>query len=126
MPLSLYFKNKALDVLRNQTFTGIATTYASLHTADPGETGASEVTGGTPAYARKSTTWNASSGGTIDNSNVPVFDVPAGTTVKYVGLWDAVTAGNFLGSDRIADEVYAAQGTFTLTDMNIHLNNHNP
>ncbi|WVX88685.1 hypothetical protein SEA_BIRDSONG_31 [Gordonia phage Birdsong] len=28
-------------------------TWISLHTADPGSTGASEVSGGTPAYARQ-------------------------------------------------------------------------
>lgn len=33
--------------------------YISLHTGDPGTTGANEATGGSPAYARKLTTWAA-------------------------------------------------------------------
>ena len=37
----------------------------SVHTGSPGTTGASEATGGAPAYARKATTWGAASGGTI-------------------------------------------------------------
>jgi hypothetical protein len=74
----------------------IGITYASLHTAYSA-TGASEVTGGSPAYARKSATFAAASGGSKASSNAPVFDVPASTTVRFVGFWDAITSGNFKG-----------------------------
>ena len=121
MPYSTYLKNKLLDTLRNTSFV-VVTTYASLHSADPGDTGTSEIAGGSPAYARKAVTWNPAAAGTMDSSNAPVFDVPAGTTVTHVGLWDAVTAGNFLGSADPADEVYAAQGTYTLSDADLDLN----
>jgi hypothetical protein len=69
--------------------------FLSLHTGFPGTTGANEVTGGSPAYARKAHTWNVASGGALDNSNQPIFDVPAGTTVQFAGCWTAVTAGTF-------------------------------
>lgn len=121
MPYSTYTKNAWLNTLRNVSFA-VATTYGSLHTADPGDTGASEVTGGSPAYARKSVTWNAAASGAMDDSNVPVFDVPTATTVAYVGLWDAVSAGNFLGAANVTDEVFAAQGTYTLTDADLDVN----
>lgn len=39
--------------------------WISLHTADPATTGTGEATGGSPAYARKQTTW---SGGAADGS----------------------------------------------------------
>lgn len=71
--------------------------FASLHTADPGTTGANEATGGSPAYARKAITWNAAAAGALDNNANPVFDVAAGT-YGWVGLWSAVTAGTFYGS----------------------------
>lgn len=71
--------------------------YVSLHTADPGASGTSEVTGGSPAYARKSITWSSASGGVLSASNAPVFDVPASTTVGWGGLWSASTAGTFYG-----------------------------
>lgn len=74
------------------TLTGL---YASLHTAYS-TTGANEVTGGSPAYARKSATFGAAASGARASSNTPVFDVPA-TTVRFIGLWSAVTAGTFLG-----------------------------
>lgn len=86
-------------------------TYASLHTADPGTSGASEVTGGT--YARKPLTWAA---GAVDGviTASATFDVPAGVSVAYAGLTTAATAGTFL--DKVA-AVYNSQpqaGTLTV------------
>lgn len=125
MPYSSYLKNKWLDVLRGNaagvTFTAPAAIYASLHNGAPGDTGANEITGGTPAYARKSITGAAAAGGSITYEPDVVIDVPA-TTVMHVGYWDAVTAGNFLGSDPVTNEVFAAQGTYTLTQSILDLN----
>lgn len=89
-------------------------TYASLHTADPAGTGASEVTGGSPAYARQAVTWNA--GGTDGSytSNSMTFDVPANTSITHVGFWDAATAGNYLDKASFA-VTFSAQGTCTVT-----------
>lgn len=88
--------------------------YASLHTADPGSTGTSEVTGGTPAYARKALTWAAASGGSKGAAMV-TFDVPAGT-ITHFGLWTAVTGGTFRGGAALpANETYGAQGTYDLS-----------
>jgi hypothetical protein len=95
--------------------------YASLHSDDPSTTGANEISGGSPAYARKAITWNTASAGNLDNNANPVFDVPAGTTIKYVGLWSAVTSGTFYGSFDITDETFGAQGTYTLSDADISL-----
>ena len=116
MPLNDTSKNLMLDAL------AAVAVYASLHTADPGASGTNEVTGGSPAYARKAITWNAAASGALDDSNQPVFDVPASTTVAYVGLWSLVTAGTFYGSLDVTDEVFAAQGIYTLTDADIDLN----
>lgn len=70
--------------------------FASLHTAYSA-TGTNEVTGGSPAYARKATTWSAASAGSkAMAATFPVFDVPAATTVGWLGIWDAVTTGTFL------------------------------
>lgn len=100
---------------------GAVAVFASLHTADPGTSGTSEVSGGSPAYARKAITWNAASAGNLDNNANPVFDVPAGTTITHVGLWSAASAGVFYGSFDIVDEAFAAQGTYTLSDADISL-----
>ena len=108
-------KHVMLDAL-----AGVAI-YASLHTALPNSSGSNEVSGGSPAYARKSITWNAASGGNLDNNANPVFDVPAGTTITHFGLWSASSAGTFYGSGDITDETFGGQGTYTLSDADIPL-----
>ena len=81
-----------------------------------------EVTGGSPAYARKAVTWNAAVSGTIDDSTAPiVLDVPAATTVSWVLFTSHIstsigTAGILRGVVDVTDEVFAAQGTYTVTD----------
>jgi hypothetical protein len=79
---------------RNQLLDATDIDFLSLHTDFPGQTQANEVAGGSPAYARKAVTWAAASSGSKATSNAPVFDVPAATTVKWVGFSDAVTSGN--------------------------------
>jgi len=96
-------KNAMLDAL---TITAV-----SLHNADPGATGANELTGGSPAYARQTPTFNAaSSASRALNANL-VFNAPAGATVAYVGYWNAST---WLGSDPVTSETFVGQGTYTV------------
>lgn len=75
---------------KNSMLDGQAINTASLHTGFPGTTGASEVTGGTPAYARKAVTINAASGGSRALNAGVTFDVPA-TTVRWIGFWNSTT-----------------------------------
>lgn len=107
---------------RNAAAGGVSAVaaYISLHTGDPGTTGTAEVTGG--AYARKSATWAAASGGAVAISNDPVFDVPASTTITHYGLWSAATSGTYYGSGSLsASEAYTAAGTYTMTDNTVTL-----
>jgi hypothetical protein len=114
--LSTAAKNLMLDAL------GAAAVFASLHTADPGASGTSEVSGGSPAYARKAITWNAASGADLDNNANPVFDVPASTTVTHFGLWSLASGGTYYGSGLLsASEVFSGQGTYTLSDADATL-----
>ncbi|OZC62373.1 hypothetical protein CH267_02210 [Rhodococcus sp. 06-621-2] len=83
--------------------------WLSLHTATPGTTGASEATGGSPAYARKQTTWGTASGSTIAGSEV-TFDAPAGSYTHW-GLWTAQTGGTFIDGGALSASVtLSAQG----------------
>jgi len=116
MPYSIAGKNLMLDAL------GAAAGFVSLHSADPGDGGANELAGGSPPYARKATTWNPASAGSKDNSNVPVFDVPAAGVVLYVGHWSLVGGGVFYGAALVTQETYGAQGTYTLNDADLDLN----
>lgn len=77
------------------------TTYVSLHTADPGNTGASEVSGS--AYARVGTVGFTNTGGNPTvAANTAIVTFPAATgswgTVSHFGVWSAATAGTFFGS----------------------------
>lgn len=65
-------------------------THVSLHTDDPAGTGAHEVTGGDPAYARVAiTSWTA---GPVDGIYTATlagpFDLPGDTDVTWAGLWN--------------------------------------
>lgn len=83
----------------------------SLHTGDPGTTGANEATGGSPAYARKTTTWSGgASDGTVTGTSV-AFDVPAGT-YTHLGIWNGAT---FVAGFPLAASTGALPGQTTVT-----------
>jgi hypothetical protein len=64
----------------------------SLHTADPGTTGASE-NANTGSYARQAVTWNAASGGSKTNSTGVTFSTAGTVAVGYIGTWNSLTYG---------------------------------
>jgi hypothetical protein len=89
--------------------------FLSLHSADPGTTGASEVTGGSPAYARKALTWSAGAADGVNTATSVVFDLPSGVAVTHVGVWSAVTGGTFLDKAAMVVNAQASQATVTVT-----------
>ena len=98
-----YLENALLDHLFGRTtYTAPATLYISLHTGDPGETGANnEVTGNN--YSRAAVTnstgnFGSASGGSKTNAAEIQFAVPSGSwgTVTHFAIWDAASAGNCL------------------------------
>lgn len=71
-------------------------THLALFTAFPPTIGSNEVTGGSPAYARKAITWNAAAAGSKSIAAGQTFDVPLATTVRAVGVVSALTAGTLI------------------------------
>lgn len=76
--------------------------YVSLHTADPGDTGAAEVSGDAQ-YARQPVTFaNTGNNPTISsNSSIVAFGTATVDwgTVAFFGAWDQpILGGNFQGS----------------------------
>jgi hypothetical protein len=96
---------------------GNAVSHISLHSGDPSTTGANELTGGSPAYARKAVTWNTAASGLRTNNGALVFDVPAATTVFHVGLWSAITAGTFYGYFPVGGAAVQAATYVASTDV---------
>lgn len=102
----------------------LANDYAALgpngavFTADPGTGGnaTNEVTGGSPAYARKSWGWSTSTGGAGQVTGSATFDIPAGVTVAYVGTAASSIAGTNDIKDNVAvtNQTFASQGTYTV------------
>lgn len=108
-------KNLMLEALDESLATGAD--FGSLHSAYS-TTGANELTGGSPAYARKGITWAAASGGSKAlAATLPTWDVPAGSVVAWFGLQDAVTAGNFLGMMPVGAGTLLPASTETSTDI---------
>ena len=99
-------------------------TRLALHTGDPGGANLAnnEVAGGSPAYARKAVAWNAASGGAATQNGDVVFDVPA-ATVAWVSGWNTAGTVRYFKKD-VTDEVFAAQGTYTVqgTTSSLDLN----
>ena len=87
--------------------------YISVHTGDPGSTGANEATGGSPAYARVATTWGSASNSQVAGSQVTI-NLPAGT-YTYAGIWTAATNGTFIDKVAISSTTLGAQGTLLIT-----------
>jgi hypothetical protein len=102
----------ATDTEKNSIATqyGSDVKFFSLHSADPGTTGANELGGGSPAYARKASGWGSPNAGVI--SGQAVFDVPAGATVAWVGGWSAATGGTFLDKAQVSSQSFTNQGQF--------------
>jgi hypothetical protein len=66
----------------------------SVHSGNPGATGANEITGG--GYARITAVWDPSLGGLVLLSSPAVFSGPPGQPVAYIGLW-TTAGGTWLG-----------------------------
>ena len=110
---STYWRNAVVDTMTSggSGITAI-TPYVSLHTADPGLTGASEVSGG--SYSRTAVTFSAASSGATSNTGAVTFTSMPAVTVTHVGIWDAASGGNFLYGDALTNgsQVVNAGGSF--------------
>lgn len=89
--------------------------YIAMCTGNPGTSAsiANEATGGSPAYARKLTTWSASTGG-VENGTAVTIDVPAGT-YTHGALCSSVSGNNMVDASDIVDVVMSGQGQIVAT-----------
>lgn len=114
MAKSTTHANQILDhLVGNSTWTAPSNLYISLHTANPGTTGASEVAGG--SYARVSTsaaTWDAAASGSVDNGTAITFAQGGGdAAVTHFGVWTASTSGTYLRGGTCTNFTYASNVT---------------
>jgi len=99
------------------TYYGTQGTWIGLATSNPGATTTptGEVTGGSPAYARKQTTWGAAAAGAITGTAVTI-DTPA-ATVTYIILASAavVASANMIDNALVTSVVMSGQGQIVVT-----------
>ena len=109
--VSSYMANKWLDAAFNATSFSVATPYMQLHTADPGAAGTTSVATET---TRKLVSFGVASGGIVLNDVAVQWTGIAGSQdASHYSLWDASTAGNFLGDGVITANAYTAGDTLT-------------
>jgi hypothetical protein len=98
-------------VALNQALDGITVDRVSLHSGDPGTTGANYIT----AAGRQAATFNAASGGErLLNADVAFTGMTGGQAVTYWGAW--LNAGTVFkcGGPLTGDTAANAAGEFTL------------
>ena len=99
------------------TAYGTAAPNGALFSADPGTADAAtnELTGGSPAYARKSLGWGAASASAI--SGGATFDVASGSTVAYAGVTVGAVKGtaDVRDSSTVTSQTFSSQGTYLLS-----------
>jgi hypothetical protein len=93
------------------------TPYVSLHSADPGDTGANELAGVT----RQAGALAAYSGGSRALTVATAHSVAGGQTVAYVGLWSASSGGTFYGSFAVTNETFGGAGSYQVDPSTLSL-----
>lgn len=127
---STYTKNNILKALLQGTALPLpAGTYVSLHTGDPGATGANEVSlGNWPGYVRRKAEgvgamgsgWTTPTTGVSANTNqltYPSNNGGASVTVTHFAIWDALTTGNTLDSAALTTSRTLSVGDILVFDV---------
>lgn len=106
----------------NDAADALSTHYvsASLHTGDPGTTGANELTGG--GYTRAAVSWDPASGMAAVTNTPMVFQIAAGNEITHLGFWDS--SGAWAGYGELANsQPFNNDGELTVHQMTIHAAN---
>lgn len=85
-----------------------------------------ELSGGSPAYARQPVTWTTASDGIIRPTADLIFDIPAGATVAGWRGFSALTGGTNYGGASLTPETFAAQGQYKLLAAGTGILHSNP
>lgn len=101
--------NSWLDAVARNVSYAEAAMYVQLHTGDPGSSGTSNVAANTTR--QQATFGNAAASRAIANTAaIEWTSVPNTETYSWVSLWDASTAGNFLGRDDLSSSAAVTAG----------------
>lgn len=127
MAFSVAVRNSILDhLLKSSSWTAPTALYVSLHSGDPGATGASELSG-SGSYARTLATssFAAASSAAAANDVAIAFTASGGdfsAEATHFGVWDASTSGNFLFGGALSAGKTITDGdtaTFAIGDLDV-------
>jgi hypothetical protein len=112
MALKASLRNSIIDAIVNQTnFTAYTAVWITLHTGDPGDTGANEASGS--GYARVDATnkFPAASSGSSANDVAISFAAFSGAfAFTHSGMRDASSAGTWIGGGALTTPKSVASG----------------
>jgi hypothetical protein len=111
--------NAILNVLRGTAFTGIATPFVELHTADPGASGVTAVSVG--STTRNAVAWNAASAGSMTLLTLGAWTNGGTTeTISDIAIFSAATVGTFYQSMQLSvAQAWVSTNTLTITTLSI-------
>lgn len=103
-------RNKMLDAIAGRAdYLKSAAFYVKLHLGDPGAAGTSNPAVNTTRQA--ATVGSAAASGAISNTAVIEWlSVSTTETYTHISLWDASSAGTFLGSDDLSSPAAVTAG----------------
>jgi hypothetical protein len=88
--------------------------FMAVYSTVPGASAGTELTGGTPPYARRASNW-----GTTANSAATAaptaFDIPSNGTAAGIGFHTLATGGVYLDGAAVTSQTFVSQGTLTVT-----------
>ncbi len=111
MDATNYLRDALLDhVLKNTAYTSPTTIYLALYTtATDADSAGTEMTGGTPAYARVAVAWDSAVDGDTESSAAESVNC-SGETVVAVALHDHASAGNMLFQENLGTGISTSDG----------------
>lgn len=99
------------DTARNAALDGMTLAQVSLHSGDPGTTGANIIAGG----GKQAATFNAAaSGERVLNADVPFTGLGASQAVTHFGVWGSGGTDFMCGDSLTGDQAANAAGEYTL------------
>jgi hypothetical protein len=93
---------------KGTAYSGNASLFLSLHTADPVNTGASEYT--TYTGTRPAIAFNNAASQSSGNTSQIDFAAMGATTITHIGLWTATSGGTFKGGGALSASKTTASG----------------
>lgn len=129
MALSEFVRAKLLNWIKGTGFGAApANVYISLHSSDPGLTGAGEIS--TSGYGRQTIApagWNTPANSGLDKVMDQVGTITFGPAlaaswdVNFFGVWDASTAGNFLWGGTTTSRTVAINDSYIFDPGDLNL-----